>query len=29
MSLAIDRIRESWKLGHDFALRLLSGPALR
>jgi hypothetical protein len=29
MRLAIDRIRESWKLGHDFALRLLSGPALR
>ena len=29
MSLAIDRIRESWKLGHDFAMRLPNGLALR
>ena len=29
MSLAIDRIRESWKLGHDFAMRLPNGLTLR
>ena len=29
MSLAVDRIRESWKLGHVFAMRLPNGLALR